>query len=56
MILDRVTSDVLFHVRTENGVTLDLTPNEQGARTHATKEGAQLFRIVRSAGSTTRIA
>lgn len=52
----QVTSDVLFHVRTADGVSLDLTADEAAARKYAREMGAQLWRLVRSAGSQTRVA
>lgn len=50
-----VMSNVLFHVRTADGVSLDLTADEAGARTYAKQSGAQLWRLDRNAGTSTRV-
>lgn len=57
MMPDRVTSDLIYHLRSSSGVTLDWTPNEAGARAALITEGkdASLWRVCRSAGTTERI-
>lgn len=56
MIPDRVTSNILYHVRTAYGVTIDLTPNYAAASALALVEGARLYMLNRASGRSTWIA
>lgn len=56
MTPDRVTSNVVFHVRAACGVTLDYTPDEAAARTCARENGAQMFKVDRISGVAVLVA
>lgn len=59
MIPDRVTSKTLFHVRSPDGVTLELTPDEAHARAVHKAESPcrpSIYKLDRTSGVAVKIA